>query len=711
MDQNSQYYQHWKQLQNERSTLETIARISEWLWEDMDYSLSKRVFVELLKTTSQIQLSVDSVYRGMKCLDSEWLSSDGVTPEELFKEVFSSAVVELLNDLMMSVEHAEQHKGWTPWQIGRCKHLLSILSKALMQQGQQNDQDPIMSSSPSTAWEQSLLPSEEEDVALEQNTLLYKQTLEKCLERVRSWVQNLRQTVIESEWVHFNSLILELMELAIQLEQLHDLENKETDSKQWKWWKLMNEMTEMLSSQENDSSSVSLLQHLSNLDRNIVENEVDAANAIMEELFPLCQTIHDYRILNAFIITLDHVGNFITKEQSHFRQVVFVWLEKLIQLCQDPDNAEGSYLIISITQYLGNFAKMGLEQQHIERMLANLFEKRPLLASVLGVVSGYPSLCKYYVSQLERLAPQEPVDLSILPLVKKWVLEDTSHRLICVGRSWLFAVLVPSLLQEKEEILDNILGILVDAGLMEQAGLLYMEKEAIHPAFRNRHSAIALMKRYYITRLKEMGTNSNPPDLRKHFCLEWNEIYPPSEDTFLLVDAVLSDKRFVQSYFQPFPSLVVESILYLATDIQYTALHSFKLKATGHIFEVIQSDLLTSLRPTDDWMCIFNPPYVSTDEEEYKRGQTEHSGVATWAGGILGRQVIDRFCEQLCETTTNSHRVLLYLLLVDTNCPSQVLQFLRDKGNFVTLQLVHRRVGWESIRVYRCWKTFPPQLH
>ncbi|GJQ14958.1 hypothetical protein GpartN1_g6749.t1 [Galdieria partita] len=212
--------------------------------------------------------------------------------------------------------------------------------------------------------------------------------------------------------------------------------------------------------------------------------------------------------------------------------------------------------------------------------------------------------------------------------------------------------------------------------------------------------------------------------MNKTSCLELNDVYPPSEDTFLLVDAVTADKLFMQSYFQPFPSLVVEmgvgsgtvmkqvsscyadnyAILYLATDIQYAALHSFSSGTTGHILEFLQSDLFTSLRPTDDWMCIFNPPYVATDEEEYMRGQTEQSDVATWAGGIQGRQLIDRFCEQLCEATANSHRVLLYLLLVDTNRPTEVLQFLRDKGNFVTVQLAHRRVGWESIRVYRCCK-------
>ncbi|GJQ14959.1 hypothetical protein GpartN1_g6750.t1 [Galdieria partita] len=530
-DQNSQRYHHWKQLQNERSTLETIARISEWLWlertdlaeylfeqfdrEDMDYSLSKRVFVDLLKTFTA-QFSVDSIYRGMKCLDNDWFTSTGTTPEELFTEVFSSAVVELLDECMLSFTHSEPLKGSTPWQIERCKHLLSTLSKSLMQQRQKSDRDPFMAYSPSTAWEESLLPSEEEEEdVFEQNILLYKQTLEKCLERVRSWVENLRQTVAESDLVHFNSLILELMELAIQLEQLHDLENKEIDSKQWKWWKLLNEMTEMLSSQESGSDS--LLQRLSYLDRNIVENEVDASNAVAEELLPLCQTIHDCRVMNAFILTLDHVGNFTTKGQGHFRQVVIMWLEKLIQVyCQASDGPEDSSLIVPMVEHFGNFAKMGWEEKHIERLLASLFEKRPLLASILGVVSGYPSLSHFYISHLERLAPYESVDLSILPLVKKWVLEDTLNRLTVVGRSWLFAALVPSLLQqETQETLDNILGNLVDAGLVEQAGLLCMEKEAIHPAFRNRYSGIAFMKRYWITRLKEISTSHHTSSDRR----------------------------------------------------------------------------------------------------------------------------------------------------------------------------------------------------
>jgi len=208
-------------------------------------------------------------------------------------------------------------------------------------------------------------------------------------------------------------------------------------------------------------------------------------------------------------------------------------------------------------------------------------------------------------------------------------------------------------------------------------------------------------------------------------------IYPPSEDTFLLIDAIVDDRDFMQRYFMSLPSLFVEigvgsgtvtsqvaascfddhtKTLYLGTDIQYPALHRFQQFVPSvatekqRIVEVVQGDLLTFLRPMDEWVCIFNPPYVATEEEEYWRGQHQRSDIATWAGGILGRQLVDRFCQQLCEVTRNSRRVLLYLLLVDTNQPTQVMQFLQTNGNFCTLEINHRRVGWESIRVYRCWK-------
>jgi len=514
---------YWQQqLEDERCTLQTIARISEWLWlerstelaeylfreldrEDMNYALAKRVFIDILKNdNAQLVRSVDSIYRGIQCLDDDWLKRNGNTnKEDLLMEIFSVALEELLL-LFKEEEHAKKSQE-IPWQLERCKYLLTLLSKAL--QGPEDHQDPVLSSS--TAWEESLFPSDEQ-VSEQDVSALYKKTLEKCLEIVRHWV-------FHTEPAGMHKHILELMDLVVDMEHLHGLDKEvEINSRQqWKWYKLMNEMTSRLSMEKipHDNRMLQTISH--HLDKSAIveeERQVDISHAIVEQLFPLCLMADDFHILHAFITTL--LDNF---HQGPFGQVVLLWLEKLIAFCSKSDG--DSSLIVSLVQHIGgNFEKMGWEESQIEELLSTLYEMKPLLASVLGIVSGFPSLCNRYLSQLERIASQESVDLAILPLMKTWVLEggedEISKRLIAIGRTWLFAALVPRLLEKNknnEERLETILGDLVDAGLVEQAGLLSMEQHRIHPAFRSRHAALGWMKRYWMTRFKSLPKISNSP--------------------------------------------------------------------------------------------------------------------------------------------------------------------------------------------------------
>ncbi|MEW5302911.1 MAG: hypothetical protein WDW38_003982 [Sanguina aurantia] len=148
----------------------------------------------------------------------------------------------------------------------------------------------------------------------------------------------------------------------------------------------------------------------------------------------------------------------------------------------------------------------------------------------------------------------------------------------------------------------------------------------------------------------------------------WNsEVYEPSDDSFLLVDALL--EHAPKWRLQP-PRCCVELgsgsgyvICSLALMLQQLGIRCQLLaidhstaaaKATTQTLrnhevsnvDVVTADMFTpahrNLLGSVD-VLVFNPPYVPTPDEELLL-----PGVATaWAGGHMGRRVIDRLLGQL----------------------------------------------------------------
>ncbi|CAH3166598.1 unnamed protein product [Porites lobata] len=164
---------------------------------------------------------------------------------------------------------------------------------------------------------------------------------------------------------------------------------------------------------------------------------------------------------------------------------------------------------------------------------------------------------------------------------------------------------------------------------------------------------------------------------------DYDNIYEPAEDTFLMMDALEKDAEFLK---EQRPLLCVEigcgsgalitflaSILgplsyYIATDINPIAAQCAlqTAKENGVNICTVITDLVECLVPqilgrVD--VLIFNPPYVVTPSEEVG----SHGIEASWAGGKDGREVMDRLLPLV--STLLSNFGCFYLVTVAENKP------------------------------------------
>ena len=199
------------------------------------------------------------------------------------------------------------------------------------------------------------------------------------------------------------------------------------------------------------------------------------------------------------------------------------------------------------------------------------------------------------------------------------------------------------------------------------------------------------------------------------------EVYEPSDDTFLLCDALEQDRAELHAL-SPNVALEIGSgsgcvITFLglllkargrggdsttqclATDINPIAVRMTAATArlNGVEVEVIQTRLvqgmLSSLERRVD-VLVFNPPYVPTPDDEVGGTGIE----ASWAGGERGRVVIDEFLPLLPELL--SERGRCYLVLVQDNEPADIARILGKLG--LAAQIVLKRQAFnESLQIMR----------
>ncbi|XP_029926162.1 methyltransferase N6AMT1 [Myripristis murdjan] len=199
---------------------------------------------------------------------------------------------------------------------------------------------------------------------------------------------------------------------------------------------------------------------------------------------------------------------------------------------------------------------------------------------------------------------------------------------------------------------------------------------------------------------------------------DFQDVYEPAEDSFLLIDALEQDADRLQQL-RPavcvevgsgsgvvsafLASLIGRSAFHLCTDVNPAAARCTAQTASCNSVSLqpVITDLVECLLPR---LCgkvdvlLFNPPYVVTPSEEVGSRGIE----AAWAGGRRGREVTDRFLPVVSQLLSTGG--LFYLITIAENDPEEIISLLADFG-LKGVSCLSRRAGNERLSVLRFHRT------
>ncbi|KAF2350298.1 Eukaryotic/archaeal PrmC-related [Trinorchestia longiramus] len=203
------------------------------------------------------------------------------------------------------------------------------------------------------------------------------------------------------------------------------------------------------------------------------------------------------------------------------------------------------------------------------------------------------------------------------------------------------------------------------------------------------------------------------PNMSHLTAADFESIYEPAEDSFLMLDALESELPLLIAQkpglcveVGPGSGVIITGLAtalgpqcgYMAVDINTRACVVTRDTAALNscVVETICSDLLEG---TCDRLAgkvdvlIFNPPYVVTPPEEVGAGDLQH----TWAGGLKGREVLDRLMPAVPQVLSPQGR--FYLLVEQENDPDDIERKFKAAGLAGT-KLIERKTGPEKLSVW-----------
>ncbi|KAL1739514.1 S-adenosyl-L-methionine-dependent methyltransferase [Schizophyllum fasciatum] len=207
------------------------------------------------------------------------------------------------------------------------------------------------------------------------------------------------------------------------------------------------------------------------------------------------------------------------------------------------------------------------------------------------------------------------------------------------------------------------------------------------------------------------------PDTSHLSAKDFESVYEPAEDTFLLLDALEVECGALQAIkpiialeigpgsgcVSAFLGKLLPGVPILCADINPHACHC--TRQTGIKNEVIlepinasfASPLLPRLRRSVD-VLLFNPPYVPTESEEAYHAQSGMALPGSWAGGTDGMQVTNLLLPVVRDLLSPHGR--FYLVAVKQNNIQDIARRMDEMG-FDCQTVLQRRAGREHLFILR----------
>ncbi|KDQ54884.1 hypothetical protein JAAARDRAFT_352675 [Jaapia argillacea MUCL 33604] len=213
------------------------------------------------------------------------------------------------------------------------------------------------------------------------------------------------------------------------------------------------------------------------------------------------------------------------------------------------------------------------------------------------------------------------------------------------------------------------------------------------------------------------------PDLSHLTKDDFEHVYEPAEDTFILLDALEQDAEELRNLKPSFcleigsgsgcVSAFIGTILgssasmFLCTDINPLACRATLKTGTRNKIplEPVQCSLTAPLLPRLSHsvdVLLFNPPYVPTFREEAEDAQGHRGIQGAWAGGAAGMEVTQHLLDIVQELLSETGR--FYLVAVKQNDVPAIRRKMLEVYNLPSEIVIQRQAGREHLFVVKFFR-------